>query len=719
MGYVDAAIDAEFAKLRSAQPGNQDITINEVAFALAGMVNGGWPGAEAAALRPRFIDAVVGLTPSGKPWTLKDAALKWRNACRDAKPRPLPHLNGSGKTNGKARGRKMASKATVTGVTGVTGRGVTPVTHPVASLAGNESLPDWTPPGQEGDPLFHPDKGYGPPRGANEIRRHLYVNDKGLPRRAKIKVQRKDGVTWTDWYLVRNPVHGPGWQARKPEAYVELPYFLQEGINPFDAEVSQIRLYQTEGEKDAENIARAQGCAFSFGGCGSVIDYSNLVHGRDLVILGDNDEAGRKWAQKQARLLADAVRSLKVYTFSNLKPGGDASDFLASRQLSDLEEIIDALPEWRPDIGYDACMIKREIVIPPAMLIKRVLPVQGLVFIAGQSESGKTYAAISLAAAVAAGKEFLACPNQERAAVIYCAAEGEGVIDNRFTVALDRLEISDEVAVMLLRHPGYINEDWEKFKVDMAEASRWLRKKFKVDRCVFILDTRMAGWRMEDENSNEEAGQVCAELRSLGPIIGGPVIVVHHYGKTKEQGLRGASAWTDNCDHVISLTADKNNVTGEVASREIAIARSRFSATGIIGKFELKYQKLGIDQYGDEFGDCSIQLLPPEEALEAEPKAKRKPHSRREQIFHNALNNALLESGVRRHVHRTGPEVFAVELRFVRANFNQMYASGDDTPKDRQLVTRVTWKRLMDNLDIHAYATETEGEKEWIWKLKA
>jgi AAA domain len=716
MSYVEAAIDAELAKLRGCPPGNQEITVNEVAFALAGMINGGWPGAEAAALRPRFIDAVLALTPSGKPWTLGDASLKWRNACRDAKPRPLPHLNGSGKTNGKARGRKMTQK---TPVTSVTPSHVTPVTHPIASLAGNEFLPDWTPPGEEGRPVWHPDKGHGPAKPAGEIRRHLYVDDKGRPRRAKIKVQRKDGVSWTDWYLVRNPVHGAGWQARKPTAYVEIPYFLQEGTNPFDAEFSQIRLYQTEGEKDAENIARAQGCAFSFGGSSSIIDCSNLVHGRDLVILADNDDAGRKWVQKQARLLADAARSLKIYTFPDLKPGGDASDFLENHSLADLDAIIDALPEWRPDIGYDACMIRREIVIPPAMLIKRVLPVQGLVFIAGQSESGKTYAAISLAAAVAAGKEFLGCPNQERAAVIYCAAEGEGVIDNRFTVALDRLEISDEVAVMLLRHPGYINEDWEKFKADMAEAAQWLKKKFKLSRCVFILDTRMAGWRMEDENSNEEAGQVCAELRSLGPIVGGPVIVVHHYGKTKEQGLRGASAWTDNCDHVISLTADKNNVTGEVAGREIAIARSRFSATGIIGKFELKYQKLGVDQYGDEFGDCSIQLLPPDVVSENQTKTRHKPRSRREQIFHNALNNALIESGVRRHVHRTGPEVFAVELCFVRANFNRMYASGDDTPKDRQLVTRVTWKRLMDNLDIYEYATETEGEKEWIWKLKA
>src|SRR5208282_4893732 len=491
-------------------------------------------------------------------------------------------------------------------------RGETLVAIPVAKLSGSEGLPEWTVPGEKGLPNFHRDRGQGPPKSPGEVRRHLYLDDKGRTIRAKIKIKRQQGSTWVDWYLVCNPVDGAGWQARKPSGYIEIPYFLQEGVNPFDPEVRDNLLCQTEGEKDADTIARAGGCAFSFGGSSSYVDCSALVHGRDLVIFGDNDEAGRRWVQKQARLLANAVHSLKTHTFPDLQPGGDASDFLADRSLADLEAIVAGLPEWCPAGSYDGCLIRREIVTPPAMLIKRVLPVQGLVFVAGQSEAGKTYAAISLAAALASGKDFLDCPTQVRAAVIYCAAEGEGVIDNRFTVACDHMGVEGDIAVLLLRHPGYINDDWEKFKEDMQEAAAWLRKKFELEHCVFILDTRMAGWRMEDENSNEEAGQVCAELRSLGPIVNGPVVIVHHYGKTKELGLRGASAWTDNCDHVISLTADKNNVTGEVAGREIAVARSRFSVTGVIGKFELRYQKLGIDRHGDEFGDCSIQLIPPD-----------------------------------------------------------------------------------------------------------
>lgn len=713
MSYTRAAFDSELAKLGAAQPGNQDNTINEVFFALAGMVKGQW--FTEFAVQQKAFPIVLGLPQQGAPFTRKYCETKWKNAMRAAKPRPLPgdpqDKKGHKKRYAYKNGRTDANHTTSNSER---------QSYTKASFGGNEDIPQWTPPNEKGQPIFI--AGEDLPKIPGEIRRHIYRNAAGRPVRAKIKLQKQNIASWLDFYYVGNR-KAAGWQPKRPAGYSEVPYFLNEGIAPLDVEFSAQNLFWTEGEKDAETLARAGACAFTFGGSSTFIDASDLVRGRHLILLADNDEAGRKWAAKQASIAARACASIKTYTFPQLDEKGDASDFLAKHSLEELESIIAQLPNWQPNWNYGGELLGNGIAIPPPMIVKRILPAQGLCFIGGQSEAGKTYAAIALTLAIASGTAFLGFNVHNQAAVIYCAAEGDGVIDNRFAIAKAQMQLDGQLPILLLKRPGYINDDFEAFLADMRGYAEWLRNHFNLQYCVFVLDTRMAGWRMEDENSNEEAGEVCAALRSIGPEIGGPAIVVHHYGKTKEQGLRGASAWTDNCDHVISIFAEKDSVTGDVGKREIAISRSRFSPTGTIGEFELQYEKLGIDAAGDEFGDCYIKFLGKTEAVihEAEPqkrgRGRKKGGGRGDLILRNAIENAIVTYGVVHAVGGDGPLVTAAKALHVRTEFYRMYITGQDTTIDIFEVRRKAWSRAIANIDLSIYGTETKGETEWIWKL--
>src|SRR6185437_12798358 len=94
----------------------------------------------------------------------------------------------------------------------------------------------------------------GPPQQGNEIRRHHYPIN-GFPKR-KVKIKRKSEPkdTWVTWYRVfRNDVP-IGWQAKKADDYIPIPY-VTNALNPFDPELKDDEILWPEGEKDVETLS--------------------------------------------------------------------------------------------------------------------------------------------------------------------------------------------------------------------------------------------------------------------------------------------------------------------------------------------------------------------------------------------------------------------------------------------------------------------------------
>lgn len=70
-------------------------------------------------------------------------------------------------------------------------------------------------------------------------------------------------------------------------------------------------------------------------------------------------------------------------------------------------------------------------VAAPRMLVKGLLPYEGIAFIGGQSGSGKTFIAVDLSVALASQTTFFGRAVKERVGVAFIAAEGGGQIGNR------------------------------------------------------------------------------------------------------------------------------------------------------------------------------------------------------------------------------------------------------------------------------------------------
>jgi len=85
-----------------------------------------------------------------------------------------------------------------------------------------------------------------------------------------------------------------------------------------------------EGEKDADRlISEHLPATTNPGGAGKWLpDYNEYFRGRLVAIIPDNDEPGRKHAQKVAEAIYGIAASIKIVELPGLAPKGDVSDWL-------------------------------------------------------------------------------------------------------------------------------------------------------------------------------------------------------------------------------------------------------------------------------------------------------------------------------------------------------------------------------------------------------
>ena len=106
-----------------------------------------------------------------------------------------------------------------------------------------------------------------------------------------------------------------------------------------------------EGEKDCDNLARiGVPATCNAGGAGKwTAEHSAFLRGRRVIVLPDNDEAGRNHAQQVAQSLQGIAESVRIVELPGLPHKGDVSDWIeAGGTKEQLERLAEAAPDWTP-----------------------------------------------------------------------------------------------------------------------------------------------------------------------------------------------------------------------------------------------------------------------------------------------------------------------------------------------------------------------------------
>ncbi|MCX5887938.1 MAG: DUF927 domain-containing protein [Deltaproteobacteria bacterium] len=143
------------------------------------------------------------------------------------------------------------------------------------------------------------------------------------------RLRRPDGAGGWIWNMTGVPL---------------VPYHLPDIL-------SAALVYIDEGEKDCDRM-RAMGLVATCNPMGAGKwrkEFSQYLRGKVVVLLPDNDPAGRAHVQDMAQKLYGIVASLKIMEIPGLPEKGDVSDWLdAGGTIDQLRTLMEAAPEWTP-----------------------------------------------------------------------------------------------------------------------------------------------------------------------------------------------------------------------------------------------------------------------------------------------------------------------------------------------------------------------------------
>ena len=226
------------------------------------------------------------------------------------------------------------------------------------------------------------------------------------------------------------------------------------------------------------------------------------------------------------------------------------------------------------------------------------------------------------------------------------------------------------------------------------------------------IDTIAASFNMKSEDDNAEATKVCNVMRTIGEEIGALMAPVHHYGKSLDSGLRGASAWKGSADLILGVLADINPSTGRATNRELVCSKARDGEQGPLSPFALEFVELGIDPDGEIYGSCCV--------IPADGKSRfdnDKALTKGKRAILDAINEVM--DGLAKTITPRADmlPVKAARVAHVREEFNRRYVVPDADPAKAAAAKRMAFKRQLDHLEISQFGSGSVEGEDWIWRL--
>jgi hypothetical protein len=266
---------------------------------------------------------------------------------------------------------------------------------------------------------------------------------------------------------------------------------------------------------------------------------------------------------------------------------------------------------------------------PPEWIIKGVLPRADLGVLYGASGSGKSFAVLDMALAVARGADWRERPVKQ-GAVLYVAAEGGGGVAGRVKAyAIDKGLSLDGVPLGIMNAvPNFLIEE------DITAVVEAMAAAGPTD--LVVVDTFAQVTPGANENSGEDMGLALRHARAIRDATGAMVLLVHHSGKDAARGARGWSGIRAAADVEFEVMRPDE---GQV--RVLRVSKQKDGRDDLSWGFTLEPVVVGHDRDGEEMSSLVVRdaTVP----VAQKPTAKRR-FGAWEQVVMDAIG--LLEPSV-------------------------------------------------------------------------
>jgi hypothetical protein len=338
------------------------------------------------------------------------------------------------------------------------------------------------------------------------------------------------------------------------------------------------RVFVCEGEKAAD-AAASIGLLATTSPHGSEsadkADWGPLA-GRNVVILPDNDNAGRRYAREVASILAklEPAAKIKFVDLPELLPKGDIHDWLEKHDAIEpdtLRVIVDGLADAAPPVDRGAvvdgpiltCLADVEPTEIKWLWPLRV-PLGRITLLVGMPGEGKSFLTVYMAARVSTGSPWPDGSDCPSGSVIFISAEDDPADTIRPRLDAHYADVRRVHLLSMVRKIGNNGEQSDTMFTLADVGALEAALKTHPDCKLVVVDPigSFLGGRTDAHRDNEVRG-VLAPVAKLAEKYGVAVVVVAHRRKSSgsfaDDLALGSRAFTGIARAVWHLTRDGEN----------------------------------------------------------------------------------------------------------------------------------------------------------------
>jgi len=307
----------------------------------------------------------------------------------------------------------------------------------------------------------------------------------------------------------------------------------------------------------------------------------------EIVIVADNDES--KVGENHANQAASNHRASVI-----VPPVlGDVNDYkLSGGNIIQLLQADATIIDKMQVIFGDELSDEYEA---PDEVIQDLIVANSMTVIYGDSNSGKTFFALSLAASLSEGKEIYG-KQVDQGLVVYLACESPGSIKCRMQALKKHHGFGlSNLAMVPMPLNFYTNQGDAMDVIKLVDHIE--RMKGQKVKAIFA-DTLARMSAGANENSGEDMGPVMERFSMVTAKTGAAMVIIHHNGKDTAKGARGWSGIRAHIETEIEVVEqDGNRFATITKQRELA-------SKGQVISFNLEVVVMGVSKFGSDSSTC-------------------------------------------------------------------------------------------------------------------
>lgn len=385
-------------------------------------------------------------------------------------------------------------------------------------------------------------------------------------------------------------------------------------------------VYIAEGFATAATIFEVTGrpCVVAYS-ASNVVPVTGLMREKlgprgEIVIVADNDSSGvgKKYAEQAsikhgARVIIPPIEGMDANDF--VQAGHDLTSLLYERNS---DGVVDRLKVvFGDELGGDY-----EI---PDELVEGLMTIGSSIVVYGDSNSGKTFWALSVATAIATGSDCYG-RKTDPGLVIYLASEAPSSIRTRMQAIKRFYKCGLENLAMVPVPMNFYEGDQD--ANDVIELVRQVEEIKGQPVRLIIGDTLARMSAGANENSGEDMGPVMARFDQVATATGSAMMIIHHNGKDTARGARGWSGIRAHIDTEIEVV-EKDGI------RSASVTKQReLPSKGDTIYFKLEVMEMGQTKFGSVASTCVA--VPDDEAEQKAPHKKPTKHDENIRLIERA-----------------------------------------------------------------------------------